>query len=143
MTLSSPGIKDEPESPDVDPGRRWVAGCLGAIVVGPALSLAVAFVLLRAWSDCQAGWPAINELGMLFLTPIIAASLTLIFAVVAILFGRSHPRCAAAVAFLVAILVAYAWLAATLPSEARGLEPDHPGVCPGNVPPWWPSWLPI
>jgi len=143
MTTSSP--EEDPVSGSLvtNPGRPWAIGCLGGVVVGPALGLLVAFVLLRAWSDCQAGWPAINQLALVFVTPIIGASLTAVFFAVAILFGRSHPRCAVAIALLVSVLVAYAWLVVMLPNEARGLPSDRPGVCPGNVPPWWPSWLPV
>jgi high-affinity Fe2+/Pb2+ permease len=137
----------EPRLPGSGPvtRRRVLArGCLG----GAALSIVLWFVwwqlLGKVWTDCQAGDSIQRGALILLGSPLVILSSALVFAVSTALFGRQKPRTAAIVGLTLAVITTYLWFAWIVPQAVSVSFSGPPtSTCPGNVPPWWPSWLPV
>jgi hypothetical protein len=120
-------------------------GCLPALVVGFSLGLLAAAVLNKAWDDCGAPLQPAH--------PLLAAvyGFVIVLLAGATFFVLTAPRPirgsrgAKVAAFVLAGLIAYWLLSGALPGAFQGALVANNGLgsCPGNVPPWWPSWLPI
>lgn len=119
-------------------------GYFVAFSVGLSLGLAVAVILERSWDDCGVAMPLFNVLAAGFDGLVTALVTGLIFLAA----GRrqdGRSRTIIAASLILAVLVAYCLLAFMLPASVSGgfFANNGAGMCPGNVPHWWPSWLPI
>jgi hypothetical protein len=132
----------------VEQGRKSARrqGCLVAAMVGLGIGLFIVIFLSACWDACGAGDAGGFNRGFLIVYGALAAFLTgAAFWIVAMLLRRLPlgPRLIASAA--IASLVGYVLFVWWLPASPSG--PFFPnggvGTCPGNVPPWWPSWLPI
>lgn len=122
-------------------GRRVAHGLGWGFLLGALSTYGLAVLLERAWADCDVGINAsANGFTLLVVMPQVWMLDTALFALVfALLWPGGRVRAGVAtVAGLVAIVLV-AWLV-----FARiGTPADYPNdFCPGNVPPWWPRWLP-
>lgn len=120
-------------------------GCLPSMLVGLGCGLVVAMLLVNAWNDCGAALPGFNTVGAVF-----DGAVTMTLTGVAFWFAGKRIRIGSArtnvaASGVIAALVAYYLFMFLLPGSFRGafFPNDGVGTCPGNVPPWWPTWLPI
>jgi hypothetical protein len=123
-------------------GDRFSTGCgVGVLVGGPAAS-GLVVLISQAYAACDVGINAgANSLALMLVLPVIWLANSLVFGAV---FARVSDatwkrRTLGAVAALVA-LVLLAWLLFAW----QGTPSDYPSpICRSNVPPWWPSWIPV
>ena len=130
------------------PGSRAASGprliTVRGIAVGIALTVVWGQLLWRAWTDCQAGDSLTQTIKLVFLSPFVVSSVALAFGAPACIFRRRWPRAAAMLGLVLALIAAYLWFAWLLNNTvSEGFKLNRPGICPGTVPPWWPSWLPV
>lgn len=61
------------------------------------------------------------------------------------LIRRGSRKAILTAGLILASLAAYLVLSLNLPASPSGplLENNGAGTCPGNVPTWWPTWLPV
>ncbi|MGA4540988.1 hypothetical protein ACPA54_13460 [Uniformispora flossi] len=121
--------------------RRLRGAVEPGILVGGVGAFALSYLLARAWSTCDVGInDAANSLELLFGLPCLWAVNTTMFVIVhAALSGETRGRqllalAAGTAAVLVLGVELFAW------QGTPGTYPDP--ICPGNIPPWWPSWIP-
>jgi hypothetical protein len=120
-------------------------GCVLILATSLALGVVVSKVLVAAWDSCGAGEPHFNK-AVAILYGLLVVSITGIASAIALkVLARRRPRTAGVVAVGVAVAIAYLCFAVFLRGSVEGALFAHYGVgtCPGNVPPWWPRWLPI
>jgi hypothetical protein len=124
--------------------RVLVRATLGGLGLGIILAFVWSQLLWKAWTDCQAGDAFTQTLKLVFFSPFVVASVVVAFDVPALLVGRRWPIAAAALALAFALIATYLWFAWLLNNtQSAPFHPDQLGTCPGTVPPWWPSWLPV
>jgi uncharacterized membrane protein len=131
---------------------RWPArlGAALAVPVGALTGILQVALAGRAFADCDAGInAAANSFTLTLVVPfaiaIDAVTCGFVFTVAyrataqVVRAERRWVAFGAAVlaALLAMALLVWAGMAVAMPAES----PDH--ICPGNAPPWWPSWLPI
>ena len=92
----------------------------------------------RAWAACDIGVnAAANSLSLLFLTPLIWLTAAVPWVILYGTLGRRHRSAALGVGLVFTLW--FAWFLVTW----LGMPDVYPAPsCPGNVPPWWPSFLP-
>ncbi|BDM69800.1 hypothetical protein HEK616_32870 [Streptomyces nigrescens] len=92
----------------------------------------------RVWAACGVGVnAAASNMTLLFLGPLIWIAVAVSWVVLYATLGRRH-RSAALTAGLI-FTVCVTWFLVTW----LGIVDSYPDPrCPGNVPPWWPSFLP-
>lgn len=121
---------------------RRLRGAIGpGILVGGVGALGLSYLAARAWSTCDVGVnDAANSFALLFELPLLWAANTAIFVIIhAALSGETRRRRVLALAAGTAAVLAlgvelFAW---------QGTPEAYPDpICPGNIPPWWPSWIP-
>ena len=124
--------------------RVLVWATLGGLAVGIVLAIAWSQLLWKAWTDCQAGDPFTQTTKLVFFSPFVVASVVVAVDVPALLLGRRWPIAAAGLGLAFALIATYLWFAWLLNNTLSApFHGDQPGICPGTVPPWWPSCLPI
>ncbi len=141
--LAEDNLAQGAEGPQVTTSRAtgnavFDVGCAG-FAAALALAVSAGLVWTLARNDCHALTPDTNALYGLLLAwtiGVLAAPAAVIVGVVVV--RLSSRRLGYVAALAVAIVVAYGLTAAFLAAP-----PGASGTCPGNVPPWWPSWLPI
>ncbi|MCT9004006.1 hypothetical protein [Streptomyces rhizosphaerihabitans] len=116
----------------------WFAGFRLGALLGVPTSLVAVLVIGRVWASCGIGVNAsANSLSLLLVAPVVwigtAASWTLVHGAIG-RFGRG-----AVVAVGVLFNLWFLWYVVTA-LGTMGSYPDP--VCPGNVPPWWPGFVP-
>ena len=117
---------------------------LAGLAVGIVLAIAWSQLLWKAWTDCQAGDPFTQTVKLVFFSPFVVVSVVAAFDVPAFLFGRRCPRTAAVLGLGFALVATYMWFAWMLNNTVSApFHTNQRGTCPGTVPPWWPSWLPV
>lgn len=139
---------DRTNVPDVPPQRgSFSTGCgLGVLVGGPA-AFGLVVLVGHAFASCDVGIN--NTANANFLLYIAFPLLSVVNAVLfSAVFARisarvSGPawrqRALGVVAALLAVLL-LAWLLFAW----QGTPSDYPDpICHSNVPPWWPSWIPV
>ncbi|MFJ6083929.1 hypothetical protein ACIQI8_21260 [Streptomyces sp. NPDC092369] len=121
------------------PPRPWFAGIGFGVLVGGLTAVVSIGLVGRAWAACGIGsGAAANAMTLLFLAPLIWIAAALGWVILHRTLGRRHRR-AALVAGLVLTLW-FTWFLATW----LGMPNSYPAPsCPGNVPPWWPGFLPV
>ena len=113
-----------------------------SLVVGGAAGFGLVVLTSRAWRDCDV---TINSIGngptLLFVgVPVAGVVNIVLFSVVYRTSRRTKggkflmPFLAAAIAITIADLALFSWAGTPAGSPAS--------LCPANVPPWWPSWIP-
>ncbi|MFJ9720813.1 hypothetical protein ACIRPQ_33575 [Streptomyces sp. NPDC101213] len=92
----------------------------------------------RAWAACDiGGGAAANGATLLFLAPLTWIAAALPWMALHATLGRRHPGAALAVGL--ALTLWFTWFLVTW----LGLPDSYPApVCPDNVPPWWPGFIP-
>ena len=124
-------------------GARFSTGCgLGVLVGGPA-AYGLLTVVGHAYAACDVGINAsANGFALLFIgLPVIWVVNAVVFGTVfARVSGPTWRRRALGVVAAMAALVFLAWLLFAWQGTPSGY-PDP--ICPSNIPPWWPSWIPV
>jgi hypothetical protein len=117
-----------------------LAGFATCVAVSAMAAVVSGVLLGRIWSACEVGINAANSLALLLLyIPVIfvvAVVITgLVYTGVQRLSGSAVLACTSAVVAAVAVV----WIA-----QALSHTGDYPSpTCPDNLPPWWPSWIPL
>lgn len=109
-----------------------------AVVVGGGAAFGLIVMTSRAWKTCRVdvAGSVPNGLTLLFLGVPIALIVNLVlFTVVFRYAGKAFlfSLLAACIALAIADLALFSW---------QGTPAGSPGICPGNVPPWWPKMIP-
>ncbi len=108
------------------------------IVVGGGSAFGLVVLTSRSWKACNVdvAGPMPNGLTLLFLGLPLALIVNLILFTIAYRYAGKTlfmGLIAAAIAITIADLALYSW---------QGTPAASPGTCPGNVPPFWPVWIP-
>lgn len=121
------------------PRRRWSWAIAVGLLTSLPFSLLLILLINRAWADCDVGINAAANL--LWSIIVVLPVLVLISGVLVCLTVRFLRIRATLLAIVVAMmLLAVAWIVLAIEATPS----DYPaGICPGNVPPWLPEWLPL
>ncbi|AVV44480.1 hypothetical protein PYK79_25635 [Streptomyces sp. ID05-04B] len=113
-------------------------GVLLGTVFGGLTAVVSVVAVGRAWASCDVGVNAGADLGtLLFLAPVVWLAAAAPWPVLRGTLGRTHPRAALVTGLLFTLW--FTWFLVTW----LGMPASYPDpVCPGNVPPWWPGFLP-
>ncbi|MGW1675343.1 hypothetical protein [Streptomyces sp. NPDC002324] len=91
----------------------------------------------RAWAACDVGSGPADVMTLLLLAPFVWIAAAAAWTVPYGTLGRRRPGAALAVGLVLALVSSWflvTWL---------GMPDGYPDpVCPGNVPPWWPGFIP-
>lgn len=119
------------------PPRRW-SGAIGlGVVFGGLIALVSTVAIGNAWAACDVGNGPADGMTLLLLGPLIWVAAAVPWALLRGTLGRRH-RGAALVVGLVFTLW-FTWFLVTW----LGMPDSYPAPsCPGNVPPWWPGFIP-
>ncbi len=123
--------------PSGTPSRRLSGIGLG-VLVGGLTAVVTVTATGRAWAACDVGGDAgANSMTLLFLAPLIWMATAVPWVMLHSTLGRRHRRTA-----LTAGLVFTLWFSWFLVTWL-GMPDSYPTpLCPGNVPPWWPGFIP-
>ncbi|WP_406168408.1 hypothetical protein [Streptomyces sp. NBC_00996] len=116
----------------------WSAGFRMGALLGIPTSLIAIFVVGRIWTSCDVGVNAsANSLFLLFVAPFIWIAGTVAWVLLYGAIGRFRRGAAVAVGTVFNLWLL--WFVVT----GVGAMGSYPyAVCPGNVPPWWPGFIP-
>ncbi|SEE22910.1 hypothetical protein SAMN05216483_5677 [Streptomyces sp. 2131.1] len=119
------------------PPRGW-SGAIGlGVVFGGLIALASTVAIGNAWAACGVGNGPGDGMTLLLLGPLIRVAAAVPWALLRGMPGRRHRGAA-----LVVGLVFTLWLTWFLVTWL-GMPDSYPAPsCPGNVPPWWPDFIP-
>ncbi|KQX65449.1 hypothetical protein ASD48_20605 [Streptomyces sp. Root1310] len=92
----------------------------------------------RAWAACDIGTnAAANSMTLLILAPLIWIATAVPWVILHHTLGRRHRRTALITGLVVTLW--FTWFLVTW----LGIPESYPAPsCPGNVPPWWPGFIP-
>lgn len=108
------------------------------IALGGVTSLVSIVTIGQVWATCDVGGNAsTHSLSLLFLVPFIWFAAAVPWVVLYGALGRHHRGAA-----LAAGLLFSAWFAWFLVTWLGTMDSYPDPLCPGNVPPWWPSFIP-
>lgn len=124
----------EPSSP---PGR-WLRGTGLGFVFGGLTAVVSTVAIGRAWAACDIGsGAAANSITLLFLAPLIWIAAAAPWVILYGTLGKRHRRTALTTGLVFTLW--FAWFLVTW----LGVPDSYPvPLCPANVPPWWPSFVP-
>ncbi|WP_254390264.1 hypothetical protein [Streptomyces sp. AC550_RSS872] len=127
-------MESAPSSP---PSRRFGGTGLAVLFGGLTAVVSVAAVG-RAWAACDIGAnAAANSMTLLFLAPLIWIAAAVPWVILHKTLGRRHRRTALITGLIFTLW--FTWFLVTW----LGIPESYPApLCPGNVPPWWPSFIP-
>ncbi|MEU1183523.1 hypothetical protein ABZ464_38985 [Streptomyces sp. NPDC005820] len=113
-------------------------GTVPGVVVGGLTSLVCVVVIGRVWADCGIGAnAAADSMTLLLLAPLLWIAAAVPWVVLLGTLGRRHPGPALTAG--VVCTVWFTWFVVTW----IGMVDSYPAPsCPGNVPPWWPAFIP-
>ena len=119
------------------PGR-WFRGTGFGVLFGGLTAVVSTAAIGRAWAACDVGInAAANSMTLLFLAPLIWIAAAIPWVILHGTLGRRHRRAALAAGLVFTLW--FAWFLVTW----LGMPDSYPAPsCPGNVPPWWPSFVP-
>ena len=124
-------------SSQASPPGAWSRGVVFGVLFGGLTAVVSVPTIGRAWAACDVGSNAANSMSLLFLAPLIWIAAAVPWVSFHGTLGRRH-RLAATTAGL-AFTLWFTWFLVTW----LGMPDSYPApVCPANVPPWWPSFLP-
>jgi len=122
----------------VGPSSPRLTGIGVGVLLGGVTAAVSVTAIGRAWAACDTGnGAAANGMTLLFLTPLVWIAAAVAWIVVRSTLGRRHPKAAWAAGLTLTLWLMWflvTWLG------MPGSYPDP--LCPGNVPPWWPSFIP-
>jgi hypothetical protein len=126
--------------------RLW-SGCGLGLLLGVPAAFGDIVLVGRAWAACDVGLNAGTKFFslMFFVFPVMACVNSVVLAVVFAVAGGGRAQRgwwgwvgAAAVGLLALAMVTWLLMA------TEGTPSDYPSPwCERNVPPWWPSWIPV
>ncbi|WP_416982657.1 hypothetical protein [Streptomyces sp. T028] len=111
---------------------------MSGVVVGGLTAVVCVVAIGRVWTACDIGsGAAADSMTLLLLAPVIWVTAAVPWVVLQGTLGRRHPRAALAAGLVFAVW--FAWFLVTW----LGMIDSYPAPsCPGNVPPWWPEFIP-
>lgn len=116
----------------------WGSGVRVGVVCGGVTSVVAVIVIGRVWSACDVGGGAsANSLSLAVMCPAVWVVVGISWVLVRGLLGRIHPGAA----LLVGVLL-NAWLLWFSVAWLGVLDSYPDPICPGNVPSWWPRFIP-
>lgn len=120
------------------PSRPRFRGVGFGVLVGGLTAGVSLAVIGRAWAACDIGSnAAANGMTLLLLAPLLWIAATVPWVILQSTLGRRHRGAALAAGLLFALWLT--WFSVTW----LGMPGSYPApLCPGNVPPWWPGFLP-
>ena len=120
------------------PPNRWSGGTGFGFLCGGLTAVAAIAVIGRAWAACDIGSSAAaNGMTLLVLAPLIWIAASVPWVILYGTLGTRHSGTA-----LTAGLIFTLWFTWYLVTWL-GMPDSYPApLCPGNVPPWWPSFIP-
>ncbi|MFJ4844852.1 MULTISPECIES: hypothetical protein [unclassified Streptomyces] len=116
----------------------WSRGIrYGALFGGLAAGVSVT-VIGRAWAACDVGVNAASgSTVLLLLAPVVRVAAAVPWVLLQGTLGRRHQGAVLAAGLV--LTVGFTWFLVTW----LGMPDSYPDpVCPGNVPPWWPGFIP-
>lgn len=123
----------EPSNP---PSRRG-RGTGHGVLFGGLTAVVSTALIGNAWAACNIGNGVTNGMTLLLLVPLIWIAAAVSWVILHNILGRRHRRTA-----LTAGLIFTLWFTWSLVTWL-GMPDSYPApLCPGNVPPWWPSFIP-
>jgi len=136
--MAETGAEAGAEAGPTSPARPWSTGVRLGVLFGGLASVVSVAVIGSVWAECDIGVNSAADSGtLLFLVPLLWIAAAVPWVVLHGTLGRRH-RGAALTAGLV-FTVWFTWFAVTW----LGVLDSYPDpTCPGNVPPWWPGFLP-
>jgi len=126
------------ETGSAGPAGPRITGIGAGVLLGALTAVVSVTAIGSAWATCDTGnGAAANAMTLLFLTPLLWIGAAVPWIAVRSTLGRRHRKTARA-----AGLVLTLWLAWFLVTWL-GMPDSYPDpLCPGNVPPWWPGFIP-
>lgn len=120
------------------PPSRWFRGPRSAVLFGGLATVVSVAAVGRAWAACDIGTnAAANNMTLLFLAPLIWIAAAVPWVILHNTLGRRHRRTALMTGLVFTLW--FTWFLVTW----LGIPESYPApLCPGNVPPWWPSFIP-
>ncbi|MFF9621370.1 hypothetical protein [Streptomyces griseosporeus] len=116
----------------------WLTGVRLGVGVGGVTGPAAVVAVGRVWAACDIGVnAAANSLTLVFLAPLAWLAAALPWVALYGTLGRRHRALALAAGLLFSVW--FAWFLVTWLGVAEGNPQSR---CPGNVPPWWPDFVP-
>ena len=116
----------------------WGSEVRVGVVCGGVTSVVAVIVIGRVWSACDVGGGAsANSLSLAVMCPAVWVVVGISWVLVRGLLGRIHPGAA----LLVGVLL-NAWLLWFSVAWLGVLDSYPDPICPGNVPSWWPRFIP-
>lgn len=136
--LSDDGSAAMTEAGPTSPPRPWSRGIRFGALFGAFSSVVSVMAIGRAWAACDVGVnAAANSMTLLFLAPVIWVAAAVPWVVLYGTLGRHHRGSAVAAGLVVT--VCFTWFVVTW----LGMPDSYPDpLCRGNVPPWWPGFIP-
>jgi hypothetical protein len=118
-----------------------LAGLATCVAVSAIAAVATAMLLGRMWSACDVGInAAANSMALAFFyIPVVFAVTAVFTGLVYALVQRLSGSTTLAVSSTVVVSIAVVWVALAL---LHGDDYPSP-ICTGNLPPWWPNWIPL
>lgn len=118
--------------------RPRSGGMLRGTFFGGLASVVSISAIGRIWTACDIGVnAAADSMTLLLLAPLIWIGVAIAWVVLCRTLGRRHPGAALTAGLVFTVLLTWflvTWL---------GVADSYPAPrCPGNVPPWWPSFIP-
>lgn len=119
------------------PPSRWFRGTGFAILFGGLTALVSTAAIGSAWAACDVGNGVTNGMALLLLAPLTWFAAAVPWVILHSTLGRRHRRAAHTAGLTFTLWLTWflvTWL---------GMPDSYPApLCPGNVPPWWPSFIP-
>ena len=119
------------------PPSRWFRGTGLGILFGGLTALVSTAAIGSAWAACDIGNGVTNGMTFLILAPLIWFAAAVPWVILHSTLGRRHRRAAHTAGLTFTLWLTWflvTWL---------GMQDSYPApLCPGNVPPWWPNFIP-
>lgn len=124
----------EPSSPP----SHWFRGTGFGVLFGGLTAVVTIAAIGRAWAACDIGVnAAANSMTLMFLAPLIWIAAAVPWVILHSTLGKRHRSTTLAAGLIFTLW--FTWFLVTW----LGMPDSYPApLCPGNVPPWWPSFIP-
>ncbi|WP_051947847.1 hypothetical protein [Streptomyces scabiei] len=123
----------EPSSPP----NPWFRGTVFGALFGGLTAVVSVAAIGRAWAACDVGSGAADGMTLLLLAPLVWIAAAIPWTILHGTLGRRHRWAALAAGFVFTLW--FTWFLVTW----LGMPDSYPDpLCPGNVPPWWPGFVP-